>query len=75
MTSRHMHEPHPLQMQLFQQPTLPRNNSEILYSPKPLNQLMPRTNSDIIQQPKPVPVGQFTGNRHGRVQWNLGSEG
>ncbi|KAF2797337.1 hypothetical protein K505DRAFT_298625 [Melanomma pulvis-pyrius CBS 109.77] len=69
---RHMHEPHHQSMQLFQ-PTLHRNNSDILYqTPKP-NQLMPRTNSDVIA-PKPVPVGQFIGHRQGRVQWNLGSE-
>ena len=59
-------------------PPLVRGNSDTAFgivTPQPPSQLIPRTNSDVlIQQPKPVQAGQYTGQRHGRVQWNLGSE-
>ncbi|KAH6612028.1 hypothetical protein C7974DRAFT_445922 [Boeremia exigua] len=58
-------------------PPLVRGNSDTAFgctTPQPQH-IMPRTSSDVvIQQPQPVPAGQYTGN-HGRVQWNLGSEG
>ncbi|KAF2704275.1 hypothetical protein K504DRAFT_485304 [Pleomassaria siparia CBS 279.74] len=71
----HMHDPHHHHQstQLYN-PTLHRNNSDVPFQPPKQNQLMHRNNSDLIAAPMPVPLGQFNGHRHGRVQWNLGSE-
>jgi hypothetical protein len=79
--SRHVlsDPPHSMMnLQLWQKPNLVRNHSDSFHhSPQLLQHhaVIPRTNSDVIAHPKPVPVGQFNGHRHGRVQWNLGSEG
>ncbi|KAF1843342.1 uncharacterized protein K460DRAFT_341359 [Cucurbitaria berberidis CBS 394.84] len=66
------HSPHHIQ-----KPQFLRGNSDASYpmtTPQPPVQLIPRTSSDVIQQPKPVPIGQFQGNRQGRMQWKLGSD-
>ncbi|KAL6710953.1 hypothetical protein ACN47E_006828 [Coniothyrium glycines] len=58
-------------------PPFTRGNSDTAFpvmAAQPHGQVIARTASDVIQQPQPMPVGQFQGNRHGRVQWNLGSE-
>lgn len=59
-------------------PPLVRGNSDTAFgniTPQPPPQIIPRTSSDVvIQQPKPLQAGQYLGPRHGRVQWNLGSE-
>ncbi|KAF1361134.1 hypothetical protein EJ07DRAFT_112317 [Lizonia empirigonia] len=59
-------------------PQLVRGNSDTAFgntTPQPPPQIIPRTSSDVvIQQPKPLQAGQYLGPRHGRVQWNLGSE-
>lgn len=63
---------HPLQQTL-----LIRGNSDTSFhgiSPQQPLQGVTRANSDVIKQPQPVPVGPFTGQNRGRVQWNLGSE-
>ncbi|OAL47797.1 hypothetical protein IQ07DRAFT_571347 [Pyrenochaeta sp. DS3sAY3a] len=61
----------------IQQSQFVRGNSDTSFpsmAAQTAQQGIPRTTSEVLQ-PKPVSVGQFQGSRHGRVQWNLGSEG
>ncbi|KAF2662424.1 hypothetical protein K491DRAFT_764198 [Lophiostoma macrostomum CBS 122681] len=65
-------------VQIYQKPTLARRTSDISHQPHESQQPMaviPRTSSEVIAQPRPMQGGMFQGHRHGRVQWNLGSEG
>lgn len=59
-------------------PALIRGNSDTAFgsiTPQPPPLPIPRTTSDVmLQQPKPVQAGQYVGQRHGRVQWKIGSE-
>ena len=60
---------------LFQRPGLQRNLSDVQSPSQAAPQVVvPRASSDSIRQPNPVPAGQLV-TRHGRVQWNFGSEG